>query len=140
MSSANFPQIGDVAVDLRHSGKVGSQDRCGETVTVKRITQTMVITSNGEKYNRERLHPIHEGQYSDRELVPANDPRVLIIKGRQHLTTLADVARNLAEYDHRTPDDIVTALTQLVRAAMDSRTAVLGLIGEASRSEQASNR
>jgi hypothetical protein len=136
----NFPQVGDVAVDLRKAKYSYDQDRCGETITVKRITATMVITSDGGRYNRDRLHPVSEGRYSDRVLVPATDPRVLVIKGREHLTALAKMADNLARLDIKAPEDVVAAISQLITAAVVSRHAVIELMSEASRSAQESNR
>jgi hypothetical protein len=135
-----FPQKGDLAVDLRKAKYSYDKDRCGGTLTVTRITATLVITSDGERYNRERLHPVREGRYSDRELVPATHPRVLVIRGREHLTALAETTRNLAALDFGKPEDIVAALSQIGLAATVSRRAVIDLMAEASRIEQESDR
>jgi hypothetical protein len=141
MTSANFPQVGDLAVDLRTNGRPGGVPmRIGATVTVKAILTTIVLTSDGERYNRGSLKPVSEGRYSDRTLVPAGDDRVLIVKGREHLETLAGTVTNLAKLDHRKPEDIVQALAQIIVAAGLSRRAVIELMAGASRTEQESPR
>jgi GTPase SAR1 family protein len=132
----NFPQVGDPAVELRWA--MYGQDSCGKTTTVTRVTDTLVITSDGRRYNRKYLQRIGEFACSDRILVPATDPRVLAIKGREHLTALARTADNLARLDHKTPEDVVAALAQLIVAAGVSRNAVIALMAEASRTEQES--
>jgi hypothetical protein len=115
------PETGDKAVDLRSTGRSFEPDRCGETVTVYRITQTMVITSDGERYSRTHLKPISEGRYSPRQLVRADDDRVLCVRGRRLLAQVASVARNLADLDCKDPADISAALAQIVMAADTAR-------------------
>jgi hypothetical protein len=133
-----FPQVGDAAVDLRKTK--GGRNLCGEVVTVKDITTTLVITSDGERYNRARLHPASEGRYSDRELVPATDPRVLVVKSHEHLDAVAQLAVNLSRLDYRRPEDVVASLAQILGAAHMSWREVIALMREASRAEQESAR
>lgn len=135
-----FPQVGDIATDLRRTGKVHEQDRCGSTVTVNRITETLVMTSDGERYNRAGLYPVSEGRHSPRRLVPASDPRVIVVKGREHLRVLARTTENLAKLDHKTPEDVIAAFAQIVLAAGVSRHAVIELMRQATRDEQESVR
>lgn len=140
MTTANFPQVGDRAVDLRKAKYSYDRDRCGATVTVSRITQTMVMTSDGERYNRERLHPVSEGRYSDRVLVPFGDPRVLVVLGRGHLAEVARLADNITKLDHKAPEDILAGLARIVMAASEARRQVVEIMREASKTEQESPR
>lgn len=141
MSPSDFPQVGDLAVDLWTNGRPnGKPDRAGDVVTVKDVLTTLVITSDGERYARIGLHPISEGRYSARKLVPATDPRVLVVRGRDHLTEMARLTDNLAKLDYKTPEDVVAALMRIVAATMASRNALIGLMRDATRSEQEGGR
>jgi hypothetical protein len=141
VTTANFPQAGDLAVDLRTNGRAnGRPDQVGQTVTVKNVLTTIVITSDGERYNRSTLKPITEGRYSGRQLVPASDNRVLVVRARSQLSEVAATAGNLAELDHRKPEDVVTALARISRAAYEAHRAVIDLMADASRTEQESPR
>jgi hypothetical protein len=140
MTTANFPQVGDKAVDLRAPAAAHKFGRCGDVVTVSRITQTLVITSDGERYNRERLHPVSEGRYSDRQLVPFGDPRVLVVLGREQLVGVAKLADNIAKLDHKAPEDVLAGLARIIMAASDARRRVIEIMREASKTEQESPR
>lgn len=128
------PKEGDPAAELLSTARPYDSDRVGEPVTVHRVTQTLVITSDGEKYSRNHLTPVSEGRYSNRQLVRANDDRVLCVRGRTLLAGVARVARNLADLDRRDPADITAALAQLVVTADDARRKYAALLAEASGS------
>lgn len=115
------PRRGDLCVDLRSSGNSWDPDRCGEEVTVKTVTETLVITSDGERYSRAHLTPISEGRYSSRKLVPAGDDRVLCVRGRTALRQVAQLANNLVGIDHKDPMAYVGALAEISRAAVEAR-------------------
>ncbi len=134
------PQVGDLAVDLHRTGKVYDADRIGQTVTVKRVTETLVITSDGERYNRRHLVPVGHDRYAARKLVPANDDRVLCVRGRTHVAELARVVDNLARIDRKDPADHLAALAQIGAAAREAYAAFARELAEASRTEQASER
>lgn len=138
--TATWPQVGDPAVDFRRGRRSYERDRAGKDVTVSRLTQTMVITSDGERYNRGTLKPVSEGHYSDRELVPAYDPRVLAVRARDELAEVARQITNLAAIEHKTAEDVVGALAQAMGAANDGRRSVLALMREASAMEQEASR
>lgn len=132
-----LPQKGDAAVDYRHARGMVIRERVGEDVTVSNITQTMVITSDGERYNRGTLKPVSEGRYSDRELVPACDPRVLAVRARTELAEVARQVTNLAAIEHKTAEDVAGALSAVMVAAAASRGRVLALMREASKAAAA---
>lgn len=141
MTLANrWPQVGDLAIELRRSAHTADRDKVSTPVTVKNITATLVITSDGEKYNRERLFPVAEGRYSARELRPVSDVRVLTAQGREQLAVIAQTVANLARVDYQTPEDCVTALAVAIGEAHDARARLLRLMREASRLEQESDR
>lgn len=141
MTTANFPQVGDRAVDLRTNGRPnGRPDRAGDVVTVKAITASMVLTSDGERYNRASLKPVSEGRYSDRQLVPPSDLRVLVVRGRAHLVEVARLADNISKLDHDAPEDILAGLARIIMAASDARRQVVEIMREASKTEQESPR
>lgn len=123
MSPTWTPREGEDVVDLRVNGRPnGVPDKCGPVVQVKTITQTLVITTDGEKYSRNYLKPINEGRYSARQLVRADDDRVLCVQGQASLEKVARVARNLADLPHTDPMDILAAFARLVITAGDART------------------
>ncbi len=134
------PQVGSDAVELRHSGKVHEPDRAGEAVQVKRVTQTLVITSDGARYSRAYLRPVSEGRYSDRSLVAATDDRVLCVRGRELLAEVARTATNLAGVERSKPEDVAAALAQLAAAGRDAYARFGQAMAAASRERQESGR
>jgi hypothetical protein len=122
------PREGEDVVDLRSTGKTYDVDRCGPVVQVKTITQTLVITTDGEKYNRLFLTPVSEGRYSSRQLVRASDDRVLCVQGRLTLEAVARVARNLADLPRTDPADITAALARVVNVADQARRSYADLL------------
>lgn len=130
-----WPQVGDPAVDYRYSRTAWDRERVSESLTVERVTQTMVVTSDGERYSRTHLHPISEGRHSDRTLVPATDLRVLAVRARDRLAEVAQATTNLSKLDHRTAEDVVAALANIVAMADSNRRLVLGLMREATEQE-----
>ncbi len=130
------PRVGDDVVDLRSTGRAHDVDRCGPVVQVKTITETLVITTDGEKYSRNYLRPISEGRYSARQLVPARDDRVLCLRGRWHLDQVARVTRNLADLPRTDPADIIAAMNQIITVASEARRDYLGMLTETSKGEK----
>lgn len=130
IQTPDFPRVGDLAVDF-YEGNAGRRDLCGENVTVTRITATMVITSDGERYRAggRTLYPVNHGRYSDRQLLPADDVRVLIVRGRDQLAAIARLTDNLSRLDHSTPESVLTALSQIIVTATGARKAVVQLLG-----------
>jgi hypothetical protein len=108
-------------VDLRVANRMHQIDQCGPVVQIKAILPTLIITADGERYSRSHMKPASEGRYSARELVRADDDRVLCVRGRQHLTDVARVAANLADLPRTDPMDIVAALTRIVAFANEAR-------------------
>lgn len=139
-TEGRWPQVGDLAVEYQASTDPTVRSRAGDTVTVREITSTLVVTSDFTKYDRRWLTPLNEGRYSARTLIPAADPRVLTARGRQHLVELTHLVGNLTMLDHRTPESVVAALAQIITTANESRVALLGLMAESSRTERESNR
>lgn len=138
--ASNWPQVGDDAIELRHAHGSATHDRIGVPVTIKKITQTMVVTSNGERYNRDTLKPISEGRYSARTLVQPHDDRVLCVRGRESLEGLARLTSNLAKLEHTAPAEIFAALAQVVANASRDLNWFREQMRDASRAEQVSNR
>lgn len=124
------PQKGDPCVEVWDRSFAGPT--IAATTTVHQLTQTLVVTADGEKYNRQGLYPIRGGRYSDKQLRSAHDPKVLAIRARDHLREVARYADNLAKLDRRTPEDYMAALAQIIVKADDSRRAVTALMREAS--------
>jgi hypothetical protein len=134
-----WPQKGDSAVDLRTNGRAGGPpDRVSADLTVERVTATLVITSDGERYNRERLHPVSEGRYSDRELTRPTDPRVLAIRARLLLAGVAQRAERLNALEHKDAVEVMGALATIIREADRARQEVATLLADASAVERAS--
>jgi hypothetical protein len=129
------PRTGDNVVDLRSTGRIHDVDRCGPVVQVKTITQTLVITTDGERYSRSYLKPTSEGRYSSRQLVRADDDRVLCVRGRQVLRDVANMAQNLADLPRKDPADIVGALTAIVTTADKARRNYAALLAGESKGE-----
>jgi hypothetical protein len=125
MASQWIPQVGDLAIDLR----VGTfaKDRLGKTVTVTKVTPSLVTTSDGERYNRFSLRPVTQPS-SARELASVTDVRVLTVQGCGHLSEVAEVARNLSTIGHRRPDEVLVALEQIIMAAKVAHGAVSALM------------
>lgn len=116
------PAVGDEVVDLFVNGRPnGVPNRCGPVVQIKTITQNLVFTTEGERYSRSHMKPVSEGRYSARELVRADDDRVLCVRGREVLASVARVAGNLADLPRTDPADITAALARLVVVADDGR-------------------
>jgi hypothetical protein len=134
------PQVGDDAIELRHSGKVHEADRVSVPVTVQRVTATMVVTSDGERYSRATLKPISEGRYSARTLVPVTDDRVLCVRGREALAELARLTDNLARLDRANPIDFMGAFAQIQGAAEAARKAHVKAMLNATRAAQEAKR
>jgi len=138
MTTGNrWPQVGDLAVDVKATPS--GRDRLGSVVTVKGVRLDMLVTSDGEKYDRDELFPYGQ-PHSAHRLVPLTHDRVLIARGRYLLDELALLTDNLAKLDHRTPDAVAAALAQIVTAAHESRQTLIALMAEASKAEQESNR
>lgn len=135
-----WPQVGDRAVELRRSSSATVRDQAGPPIAVKNVTATLVITSDGEKYNRDGLFPASEGRSSARKLMPASDVQVLTAQGREVLSAVAANAFNLAQVAHRTPEDCVAALAIIIGEAHTARAKLLRLMLDASRAEQESER
>lgn len=135
-----WPQVGDDAVEFRAAGRSWENDGIGTPTRVKTITQTLVITADGARYNRAGLFPVSEGRQSARQLVPTSDPRVLCAQGRAHLRDLARQVNNLADIERKDPMDIVGAFAQVVSAAAAARTEYIALTSAASKAEQESPR
>jgi hypothetical protein len=140
VTTAGWPQVGDLAVDYQASANAIVPPRLGDTVTVREVTDTIIATNDGRKYDRRWLTPLNEGRYSARQLLPATDPRVLTTRGRMHLIKMDHLVANLAMIDHRTPESVIAALAQIITTAHESRVALIALMAEASRTEQESNR
>lgn len=135
-----WPQVGDDAVEFRAAARTWDTDSIGTPTRIKSITQTLVITADGAKYNRDGLFPVSEGRQSARRLVPAGDPRVLCVQGRAKLREVARQVQNLADLERKDPMDIVGAFAQIVSAAAAARTEYIALTTAASRAEQESPR
>jgi hypothetical protein len=141
MTTGNrWPQVGDLAVDYQVPGSAVDHPRAGDTVSIREITSTLIITSDHRKYDRRWMAPLNEGRYSARTLIPATDRRVLTARGRTHLFELARLVENLALIDYRAPEGVVAALAQIMTTANESRVALVALMAEASRAERESNR
>jgi hypothetical protein len=141
MTLANrWPQVGDLAVDLTISHGRGQHDRASRTKHIRDVTDTLVITADGAKYNRESLTPLGQGSGSARRLVPPGDARVLAARGREHLAELASLAANLSDLNYRMPEEVIAALARVITTAHESRVALAALMAEASRAEQESDR
>lgn len=141
MTIANrWPRVGDEAVELIAADQPWRHDRVGPIVTVTTITQTLVITGDNAKYNRDGLFPVNEGRQSARRLVPANDDRVLCVLGRNRLNEVATIANSLARLDRKDPMDIIAALAQIISMAADARRRFIALTADASKAEQESDR
>ena len=138
--SSRWPRVGDLAVEYRASADPARRSRVGDTVAVREVTDTIVVTSDWRKYDRRWMTPLNEGRYSGRRLMPVGDPRVITARGVTHLMGLSHLADNLSLLDHRTPESVVAALAQIITTANESRVALLALMAEASRAEQESNR
>ena len=132
-----WPQGGDQAVDI-WVNTAGGPDRLGPTVTITAIALGVILTSAGERYHLSDLTSFTQGRYSAHRLAPLTDDRVLRARGREHLVALSNLAGNLTEMDHRTPESIIAALAQIITTADESRRALLALMAEASRVEKES--
>jgi hypothetical protein len=139
-TDVRWPQLGDSGVDFFAAQQSYQRDRVGSVVTVRTVSETLIITSDGERYNRAGLFPAAQGKYSGRRLVPAGDPRVLAARGRDQLIEVARVVSNLAQIDHRTPEDVVAALARAQVVAHDAWKVVGAMMSAASKAEQESNR
>lgn len=131
------PSPGDPVVDLKVSSGSWDRDRVGPMVTVKTVTTTLVITTDGEKYNRGGLFPIAEGRHSDRVLIPVWDDRAICVAGRLALANIAQLSQNLAALNRTDPADIVAAYNQIAAAATESRGALIDMMRNASRKGRA---
>lgn len=121
-----IPRPGDLAVELRKG--TFDRDRTSDTVTVEKVTVSLVITSDGVRYHLRTLKPVSEGPTSPRELRPADDRRVLTVRARDQLAALAKTVDSLNRLDHRSPEEVVAALAQISAGAAISRNEVLDLI------------
>jgi hypothetical protein len=123
------PKVGDPCVELwkRSHGT----PYVSAMTTVHRLTSTLVVTADGEKYNRQGLYPIKGGRYSSKSLRSAHDPEVLAARAHDHLLGVARLAENLSLLDRRTAEDYVGALAQIIAKADESRRAVVDLMREA---------
>lgn len=135
-----WPQLGDEATEFRAGARSWEQDSVGPTVRIRQITQTLIITSDGGRYNREGLFPLNEGRQSARRLVPATDDRVLCVLGRRSLAEVARQVENLSRLERKDPMEIVAAFAQIISAAADARRDFISLTAAASRAEQESGR
>jgi len=135
-TGGRWPQKGDRAVDLRLSQSPIGRDAVGPEVTIVNITQTMVVTSDGERYNRTSLRPLAGGPHSPRVLVPLHDRRALTARARTELAAAAGVVTNLTRVEHRTPEQVYAALTQAIVAVDNARRQVVRLMATATRNEQ----
>jgi hypothetical protein len=125
-----IPQKGDLAVDLRVGEFTFAKDQVGETVTVTKVTPSLVTTSDGERYNRFSLRPVTQPT-SARELASVTDVRVLTARAHDHLAAVANTARNLSTVPLRRPDEVLIALEQIIMAAKVAHHAVSTLVAEA---------
>lgn len=131
-----WPQPGDHAVEFRAAGRTWESDSIGQTTHVKTITQTLVITADGARYNRDGLFPVSEGRQSARRLVPPADVRVLCVQGRNRLRELAQHVGNLADLERKDPMDILAAFAQIIRATGAARSEFISLTTAASKAER----
>lgn len=119
------PRQGGACVELTlgTGGSFGGKfDVAHAETTVLRITDTMVITSGGDRYNRETLQPIEEGRYSARVLTAPWDERVLCARGRAALGSLAWQAGNLRDIDRRDHQSVIDHMTLLSKRVVEIRS------------------
>ncbi len=135
-----WPEKGDPAIELRAAGRTWETDTIGALTTIRTVTQTMVITADGGRYNRDGLFPVSEGRQSARKLVPPSDPRVLCVQGQRSLAELARQVENLARLERKDPMDVVAAYARIITETAAARNAFIALTTAASRAEQESER
>lgn len=123
------PRKGDPCVAVTERRVV--DDTIGALTTVYRITDTLVITADGERYRRGELYPIKGGRYSPTALRSVHDPIVVAIRARYMLTQVVRHAENLRRTNPRTTEDVVGMLAQIIADASEARQAVLDLMREA---------
>jgi hypothetical protein len=141
MAYANqWPQVGDPCIDLRVASRPWQFDSVSSETTVKAITQTLVITSTGDRYHRSTMTPVSEGSGSARRLVHPSDPRVLCARGHVALVALARQIDNMASVHRTDPFDYAGAFAQVISSAAMARTDFIALTSAASRAEQESRR
>jgi hypothetical protein len=126
------PAKDDLVVDLRRSSKPAG-DRIGETLTVVRVEDRTVVTSDFRRYDRKELYPISEGPHSPRRLVSVDDPRVMLVRGMEHLRAIARTAENLSRLDHRSLDQVLESIEALASRAQASHRALGELAYETTR-------
>jgi hypothetical protein len=139
-AAKRWPQVGDAAVELTASHGPDDRDQVGRTLRIMNVVGPWIVTDDGGKYDWEGRFPMSEGRYSARRLMATTDPRVLRVYGRSHLSALASITANIANLEHKTPEDTVAALARIIALADDSRRAMIALMAEASRTEQESSR
>ncbi len=135
MTERKWPHRDAPAVELRISSRHSEPDRVGGPVVITDVTPTLVITSDGERYNRASLRPIREGRTSPRVLVPPTDNRVLCVEARKMLAELARVADNQAALGFTDPETYVGSLARMVVLSTDAHRRLLALLRDASRGE-----
>ena len=123
------PRKGDPCVAVTE--RQFADDTISPLTTVHRITDTLVVTADGERYRRGELYPIKGGRYSPTVLRSVHDPIVIAIRARSLLTQVVRHAENLRQTNPRTAEDVVGLLAQIVADASETRQAVLGLMREA---------
>jgi hypothetical protein len=114
-------------------------DHAGELTTIKRITASLVITDDGQRWNREQLHPSHLPSFTSIRLVSARDPRVLVALAQRKIRDIEQQARNLTRLERKTPEQVAEDLLILARAAHDAYEAVREDIAAAQRAQQETN-
>jgi hypothetical protein len=130
-----IPKVDELAVELRHGTFAATQ--AGRTVTVTRVTPSLIVTDDGERYNRFSHRPYSEGPSSNRELVSASDPRVLVARGHALIGAVAQTAENLAKLDHRSVEDVMAALSEILMSTSVARQSVTQMMTAATAAEQA---
>lgn len=136
MATTWEPQVGDDAIELRHSTRIHQLDGLSAPVVIRQITETIVVTSDGERYSRKSLTPISEGRYSDRTLVQPHDDRVLCVQGREVLAVLARTTDNLAKVERTDPADVFAALSQVAATASRAVAGYRALMRDATEAKR----
>lgn len=109
----------------------------GDTVHIERVTETLILTSDGGRYSRKHLHPVAWKGWRPRlQLRSAYDDTVMVIRAQQHLAEIGKRAENLAKLDRKVTTDVLADLALIERAAHDARKAVIDLMTAADRAQQ----
>jgi hypothetical protein len=108
----------------------------GVPTTVQKVTPTLIITADGQRWNRADRWPVIHGRNSRTRILSVHDDEVVFLRAQARLGELAQRADNLYRLNSRGPADAADRLAMLALDAARFEREIYTLMDEAAAANQ----